>query len=144
MSSTGGGVEALLAEARRGLDRVAPTELEAEVTAGALVIDTRTHEQRRREGPLPGALVIDRNVLEWRLDPASPHRIPEMEDPHQRVIVVCNEGYGSSLAADSLRRIGLTRVTDLAGGFQAWRAEKDLKVPRTRRSWFRGGGEAPT
>jgi rhodanese-related sulfurtransferase len=114
-------VDALLAEARAGLDRVAPADLAAELAAGALVVDTRPAEQRSRDGGLPGAVVIDRNVLEWRLDPTSPHRIPEAGDPDRRVIVVCNEGFSSSLAAATLRRLGLRRATDLAGGYQAWR-----------------------
>lgn len=115
-------IETLLADARRGLERVQPGDLMAEITAGALVVDIRPIEQRQRDGDLPGAVVVDRNVLEWRLDPTSPHRIPEAGDPLRRVIVVCNEGYASSLAADTLRRLGLERATDLAGGFQAWRA----------------------
>ncbi len=115
-------VDQLLADARRGLDRVAPGDLEAEMAAGALVVDTRPVAQRDRDGELPGAVVIDRNVLEWRLDPTSPHRIPEAADPDARVIVVCNEGYASSLAAHTLRQLGLHRATDLEGGFQAWKA----------------------
>lgn len=115
----GSGIEGLLAESRRGMDRVAPTALEAEVEAGALVVDTRPVEQRRRDGELPGALVIDRNVLEWRLDPTSPHRITEAR-AGRKVIVVCNEGYSSSLAAHTLRLLGLPDATDLEGGFQAW------------------------
>ena len=114
-------VDALLTEARADLDRVAPADLVAEMAAGALVIDTRPSEQRRRDGDLPGALVVDRNVLEWRLDPTSPHHIPEVANADVRVIVVCNEGYSSSLAAATLRRLGLRRATDLAGGYQAWR-----------------------
>jgi rhodanese-related sulfurtransferase len=114
-------VDALLAEARAGLDRVDPADLVAEMAAGALVIDTRPFEQRRRDGDLPGALIIDRNVLEWRLDSTSPHHIPEVTTADIRVIVVCNEGFSSSLAAATLRRLGLHRATDLAGGFQAWR-----------------------
>jgi rhodanese-related sulfurtransferase len=114
-------VDALLAEARAGLDRVEPADLVAEMAAGALVIDTRPFEQRRRDGDLPGALIIDRNVLEWRLDSTSPHHIPEVTTADIRVIVVCNEGFSSSLAAATLRRLGLHRATDLAGGFQAWR-----------------------
>jgi len=115
-------VDELLADARRGLERVDPADLAAEVAAGALVVDTRPVEQRERDGELPGAIVIDRNVLEWRLDPTSPHRIEEIGDGSRAVIIVCNEGYASSLAADTLRRMGLARATDLAGGFQAWKA----------------------
>lgn len=91
------------------------------MASGALVVDTRPLEQRRRDGRLPGAIVIDRNVLEWRLDPTGPHRLAGFDDPHRRVVIVCNEGYSSSLAAHTLRRIGLTRATDLVGGFQAWK-----------------------
>ena len=90
------------------------------MAAGALVVDTRPVDQRECDGALPGAVVIDRNILEWRLDPTRPHRIPEMSDPDRRVIVVCNEGYSSSLAAATLRRLGLPRATDLVGGFRAW------------------------
>jgi rhodanese-related sulfurtransferase len=115
-------VDQLLADAQRGLDRVAPGDLEAEMAAGALVVDTRPVEQRQRDGDLPGAVVIDRNVLEWRLDPTSAHRIAEMGDADRRVIIVCNEGYSSSLAAHTLRGLGVHRATDLAGGFQAWKA----------------------
>jgi rhodanese-related sulfurtransferase len=123
-------IDGWLADARVGLDRVAPGDLAAEMAAGALVVDTRPLEQRQRDGELPGALVIDRNVLEWRLDPTSPHRIPEVSDAGRRVIVVCNEGYSSSLAAATLRRLGLGRATDLAGGFQAWLAVNG-RVPGT-------------
>lgn len=111
----------LLAEARAGLDRVHAADLAAEQAAGALVIDTRPADQRQRDGLLPGAVVIDRNVLEWRLDPASPDRIAEMTGYDQRIVIVCNEGYSSSLAAATLRQLGLHRATDLIGGFQAWR-----------------------
>lgn len=104
------------------MDRVEPAQLEEEVAAGALVVDTRPAEQRARDGELPGAVVLDRNVLEWRLDPTSPDRIADADDLDRRVIIVCNEGYSSSLAADSLRRLGLRRATDLVGGFQAWKA----------------------
>jgi rhodanese-related sulfurtransferase len=114
-------IDALLEAARKGLDRVQPADLNSEMAAGAVVVDTRPSEQRHRDGELPGALVIDRNVLEWRLDPTSPHHIPEVTDPRCRIIVVCNEGYSSSLAAATLRKLGLGRATDLVGGFQAWR-----------------------
>ena len=113
-------VDRLLVHARAGLDRVSPEDLEAEVAAGALLVDMRPVEQRRRDGDLPGAIVIDRNVLEWRLDPTSPHRIPETARD-RRIVLVCNEGYASSLAARTLRDLGLTRATDLVGGFQRWK-----------------------
>jgi rhodanese-related sulfurtransferase len=113
-------IDLLLAAVREGLDRVQPADLAAEVSRGALVVDTRPMEQRGRDGALPGALVIDRNVLEWRLDPTSPHRIPQVAEADLRVVIVCNEGYSSSLAAASLRSLGLHRATDLVGGFQAW------------------------
>lgn len=112
-------IDALLAAARAEVDRVAPRDLAAELDAGALLVDIRPLEQRQRDGALPGALVIDRNVLEWRLDPTSPYHLPETKGPDQRIIIVCNEGYGSSLAVATLRQLGLHRATDLAGGFQA-------------------------
>ncbi len=118
---TGRSIDDILAEARSGLDRVDPAELAGEVADGAIVIDIRPVEQRRRDGELPGAVVVDRNVLEWRLDPSSPHRLSIATDHDVRFVLVCNEGYGSSLAAKSLQDVGLSRATDLVGGFQAWR-----------------------
>jgi|SRR4051794_26655804 len=115
-------IDALLATARQGLDRVHPADLRSEIVAGALLVDTRPAEQRNQDGELPGALIIDRNVLEWRLDPTSPHRIPEMTDRNRRIIIVCNQGYSSSLAAATLQSLGLRRATDLIGGFEAWKA----------------------
>lgn len=115
-------IDQLLLESRIGLERVDASDLEREVSAGALVVDTRPVDQRDRDGELPGAVVIDRNVLEWRLDPSSPHRLPIADDPARRIVVVCNEGYSSSLAAHTLQRLGLSRATDLIGGFQAWAA----------------------
>jgi len=112
-------IDALLAAARADLHRVAPMDLAAELDAGALLVDIRPVEQRRRDGELPGAVVIDRNVLEWRLDPTSDHRIPQVTGPDQRIIIVCNEGYSSSLAAATLRQLGLLAATDVVGGFQA-------------------------
>lgn len=112
-------IDELLAAARRRLDRVEPADLAAELAAGALVVDIRPVEQRSRDGELPGAVVIDRNVLEWRLDPTSDHRIPEVTGHDQRIVVVCNEGYQSSLVAATLQDLGLHRATDLIGGFQA-------------------------
>jgi rhodanese-related sulfurtransferase len=112
----------MLASARTGLARVQPEDLASEIAAGALVVDTRPAEQRHRDGELPGALVIDRNVLEWRLDPTCPDRIREVSDAGRRIIVVCDQGYSSSLAAATLRQLGLHRATDLVGGFQAWKS----------------------
>jgi rhodanese-related sulfurtransferase len=88
---------------------------------GDLVVDTRPAVFREREGALEGSVVIERNVLEWRLDPTGDGRLAGFDDPHRRVIIVCNEGYASSLAAACLRDLGLTNVTDLEGGFRAWR-----------------------
>lgn len=115
-------IDELLARARSTLRRVPVHELEAEVANGAIVIDIRPVEQRERDGGLPGAVVVDRNVLEWRLDPTSPHRLPLATGPDVRLIIVCNEGYGSSLAAATLQELGLRNATDLVGGFQQWRA----------------------
>ncbi|MBN1092103.1 rhodanese-like domain-containing protein [Blastococcus sp. TML/M2B] len=116
------GIDALLAASRAGVHRPGPAEVVAAQARGALVVDTRTEAQRRRQGELPGALVIDRTVLEWRLDPTSDARIPEATGWDVEVVVVCRQGYSSSLAAASLRAIGLHRATDLAGGVEAWLA----------------------
>ncbi|WP_222267401.1 rhodanese-like domain-containing protein [Modestobacter marinus] len=120
-------VDDLLAASRRGVRRLTPEETAAAARRGALVVDTRTEAQRRRQGELPpdllpGVLVIDRTVLEWRLDPTSAARIPEATGADLHVVVVCRQGYSSSLAAASLRALGLTRATDLAGGVEAWLA----------------------
>jgi rhodanese-related sulfurtransferase len=116
------GVDALLARARAGVRRLDPHETRAAVAEGALLVDTRTDCQRSEQGELPGALVIDRTVLEWRLDPSSPHRIPEATGYDVAVVVVCRQGYSSSLAAASLRAVGLHRATDMVGGMEAWLA----------------------
>jgi rhodanese-related sulfurtransferase len=113
-------IDELLAAARAGLPpRPAPADLPALVEAGALIVDIRPIEQRQRDGELPDAIVIDRNVLEWRLDPSSPHRIRDADDPDRPIVLVCNEGYASSLAAATLQQLGLRGATDLDGGFQA-------------------------
>jgi rhodanese-related sulfurtransferase len=117
-------IDRLVASARVGLDRVEPADLEAEVAAGALLVDIRPEANRRAEGELAGAVVIERIHLEWRLDPTSEHRIPEA-GADRRVILVCNEGYSSSLAAATLRQLGVARATDLAGGYRAWRDQLD-------------------
>ena len=111
--------EVLAAAQARISPRIAPADLASVMARGALVVDIRPVEQRRRDGDLPGAVVVDRTVLEWRLDPASPHRIAEADDHAREIVLVCNEGYSSSLAACSLRDLGLARATDLVGGFQA-------------------------
>jgi rhodanese-related sulfurtransferase len=121
-TSVGTGVDAVLAASRRGVPRLTPDELLEAAARGALVVDTRTEAQRRRQGELPGAVVIDRTVLEWRLDPASDARIPEATGYDLEVVVVCRQGYSSSLAAASLRAVGLHRATDLLGGVEAWLA----------------------
>jgi rhodanese-related sulfurtransferase len=112
----------LLARARAGLARLDPRDAFAAVDAGALLVDIRPGWQRLDEGTVPGAVVIERNHLEWRLDPASDARIPAAVDHDVEVIVMCSEGYSSSLAAASLQDLGLHRATDLDGGFRAWRA----------------------
>ena len=110
-------IDRLLAEARAA---IAPRATVADLDDADLVVDIRPVELRERVGLLPGALVVDRNVLEWRLDPTSPHRLPEVTSADLRIVLVCDEGYASSLAATELRRLGLHRATDLDGGFQAW------------------------
>jgi rhodanese-related sulfurtransferase len=114
-------VKELLDRARRQLVRVDPEQAATELAQGALLVDIRPAEQRA-EGEIPGATVIDRNVLEWRLDPSSKWRIPEVTGHDMRLIVICNEGYSSSLVAAELHELGLVNATDVIGGFQAWRA----------------------
>jgi rhodanese-related sulfurtransferase len=115
-------IDRLLAEARAGLTRLKPHDAAQAVRAGALLVDTRPEYQRRVDGDIPAAIVIERNHLEWRLDPRSDARIPEAAHERIRWIVICDEGYSSSLAAASLRAIGLLHATDVVGGFQEWRA----------------------
>jgi len=117
------GIDSLLAASRLDVRRLTPKELQEAAARGALVVDTRTEAQRRRQGEFPGAVVIDRTVLEWRLDPASDDRIPEAAGYDLEIVVVCRQGYSSSLAAASLRAVGLHQATDLAGGVEAWLAE---------------------
>ena len=113
-------IDEMLAEARARLDRMTPEQAAAAQRDGALLVDIRPEADRRSEGELPGALVIERNVLEWRLDPASSAHLPQASYEAQ-VVVVCNEGYTSSLAAATLQDLGITRATDLIGGFRAWK-----------------------
>ncbi|MFG2524708.1 rhodanese-like domain-containing protein [Streptomyces sp. NPDC048527] len=117
------GIDELLDRVRLDLDRVEAAEAYASATAAdALLVDIRYAALRERDGLIPGALVVERNELEWRLDPQGSHRAAEATSHDLRVVVVCNEGYASSLAAVSLRQLGLHRATDLVGGFQAWKA----------------------
>jgi rhodanese-related sulfurtransferase len=115
-------IDEILAAARDRLDRLDPGAAHAEAGAGALLVDIRPAAQRAAEGEIPGALIVERNVLEWRFDPQSDARLPQATGHDVRVIVFCSEGYTSSLAAAALHDLGLTRATDVVGGFQAWRA----------------------
>jgi rhodanese-related sulfurtransferase len=115
-------VDDLLAEARERLDRLDPAQASAAIARGALLIDIRSESQRAADGVVPGSTFVARNVLEWRCDPASAHRDPTIDGRERQLIVMCNEGYQSSLAAATLHELGLTSATDLDGGFQAWRA----------------------
>jgi rhodanese-related sulfurtransferase len=115
-------LDTFLAEARRGLDRLEPGPAFEAVERGALLVDIRPVELRARDGEIPGSVVIDRNVVEWRLAPSSPHRLAELDDPDRVVIIACSQGYASSLAAAGLRRLGVNRATDLVGGYLSWKA----------------------
>jgi rhodanese-related sulfurtransferase len=113
-------IDGLLAEARAGLVRLTPQEALAAQADGAVLVDTRSERHRMAEGSLPGALVVERTTLEWRLDPSSETALPEASyDAH--VVVVCSDGYSSSLAAATLQQLGITRATDVVGGFRAWK-----------------------
>ena len=115
-------IDDVLERARRRLKRLEPWQAAAELATGALLVDTRTETQRRIEGDIPGAVAIDRTVFEWRLDPTSPWRIKRATDHDLRVIVICSQGFSSSLAAAALQDLGLVNATDVIGGFEAWRA----------------------
>jgi rhodanese-related sulfurtransferase len=118
----------LVARARRRIQRTEPGDLAAALTAGSLVVDIRPAAQRAVEGALPGAIVVERNVLEWRLDPNGSHRLPQVTDLDRPVVVVCSEGYASSLAAESLHDLGYHAAGDLAGGYRAWAAWRDRET----------------
>lgn len=113
------GIDNVLDRARRRLQRLDAADVAAEVAAGALLVDIRPQAQRDVEGEYPGARIIERNVLEWRADPTSDARIPEATDHDVRWIVLCQQGYTSSLAAASLQELGLYRATDVVGGYEA-------------------------
>jgi rhodanese-related sulfurtransferase len=114
-------IDEVLAQARAELDRVTPQRADELRRAGALLVDIRPHANRLAEGEIPDSVPVERIVLEWRLDPAGEHRLPGFT-ADTPVIVLCNEGYASSLAARDVRRLGVRSVTDLIGGFRAWRA----------------------
>jgi rhodanese-related sulfurtransferase len=114
-------IDEVLASARTRLLRLGPAETAAAASRGAVMVDIRPAAQRAAEGEIPGAMIVERNVLEWRFDPACEARLP-MAAYDLQVIVVCSEGYTSSLAAAALQDLGLARATDLAGGFRAWAA----------------------
>ena len=114
-------IDQLLAEAQARLDRLTPAQARAAQATGALIVDTRSERDRTAEGAIPGALVIERTVLEWRLDPASATCLPQASYDAQ-VVIVCNDGYSSSLAAATLQDLGITQATDVIGGFRAWKS----------------------
>ena len=115
------GIEELVSEARRKLARLTPKEVDRALATDAILIDIRSETQRAVDGTVAAARFVPRNVLEWRLDPSSPWHDPELARPDALVILMCDEGYQSSLAAATLKELGLRRATDLLGGFQAWR-----------------------
>ncbi len=115
-------VQQLLAASRAVLHRLTPAQARAAQRRGAILVDIRADSQRSRDGALPGAREVPRNVLEWRCDPASPHRDTALARTDVQLVLICDQGYQSSLAAATLQRFGLTRATDVIGGFQAWRA----------------------
>ncbi len=115
-------IEQLLRRARLGLERVPASAVPRALERGALLVDIRDGVQRERDGVVADALHIARNVLEWRCAPDSPWRLAEVSDPRRRLILMCDEGYQSSLAACALQRMGLPLATDVIGGFQAWRS----------------------
>lgn len=116
-------VDEMLAQARSRLQRLTPGQAQDALATGALLVDIRPGWQRADEGEVPGALLVERNHLEWRFDPECDARLPQATGYDVQVIVLCSEGYTSSLAADSLRNLGLHRATDVIGGFHAWSAQ---------------------
>ncbi|HLQ56954.1 MAG TPA: rhodanese-like domain-containing protein [Streptosporangiaceae bacterium] len=115
-------IDDLLVRARSGLHRLDPAQAFRAVRHGAVLVDTRPEWQRRADGEIPCAIVIERNHLEWRCDPSSPGRVREAVSHEVTWIICCDEGYSSSLAAATLQALGLRKATDLIGGFRAWRA----------------------
>ena len=124
-------VDAMLARARAGLARLEAVDVPAALVRGGVLVDIRPAAQRAFEGPLPAALVIERNVLEWRCDPTSSARLPQAVADDVEWVVVCSQGYTSSLAAAALQGLGLHRATDVIGGYQALAAEGVLPALTT-------------
>lgn len=123
------GIDELLERVREGYTRIGPQAAYEASREGALLVDIRYQALRERDGLIPGAVVVERNELEWRLDPRGSHRLPQATGHDLRVVVICDEGYASTLAAASLHTLGLHRATDLTGGFQAWKAAGLPVVP---------------
>jgi rhodanese-related sulfurtransferase len=132
----------ILRHARARIGRVQPDQLASVAAAGGLIIDIRPAEQRRTEGELEGAIVVERNVLEWRLDPTGSHRLPDVRGYDQPVVIVCSAGYASSLAAASLADLGFTQTADLDGGYQAWATWAGRAGPAESAGGTGGGGDA--
>ena len=129
-------VEQLLCQARAALTpRLSPAQAYEEMGQGATLVDIRHVEQRMRDGDIPGALVVNRNEFEWRCDPSAPWRSERIaaHDYDQRIIVLCGQGFQSSLAAANLQCMGMTNVTDVTGGFEAWKAAGLPIVPHEDR-----------
>jgi rhodanese-related sulfurtransferase len=115
-------IQKMLEEARSHLVRLRPTEAEAALVEGALLVDTRSEDQRIKEGTIPGSIHIPLSVLEWRVDPASRYQHPAVESLDSPIVLICEGGYSSSLAARRLQQLGFKRATDVIGGFRAWRS----------------------
>jgi len=127
-------INELLEQARARLDRLQPAEALAESQRGAILVDTRCAEARETTGVIPGSVHVPLSVLYWRLDPASGHQDPRLADPGRRIVLLCADGYSSSLAAATLRELGFARATDVAGGFNAWAAAGLPVEPLARRA----------
>ena len=136
-------IDEILASARARLTRLMPREAFGETAAGGVLVDIRPAAQRAEQGEIPGSIVVERNHLEWRLDPCSDARLPWMAGYDHRIIVFCVDGYTSSLAAAALQDLGLHRATDLAGGYRAWVAEGLPSAPAGAAAVTLAPGAAP-
>ena len=127
-------VSQLLAEARTGIRRYEPAEARERAAEGALLVDLRSHDERERDGIIPGSIHVPRSVLEWRVDEGSGFANPHVAERELELILVCNEGYSSSFAAAALQELGFAQAADLSGGFQAWRAAGLPTMPAPARA----------